>query len=154
MVAGRRLEARAQDAEPRLDVTRRLARFLVSARAGDLPEAVRKEARRTVLNYVGCAVGGSRHETVDIAVAALAPFFGPAQSTLLGRRERPDAMHAALLNGISSHVFDFDDTHLKTVIHPSPTSQAHRTDGGAPRGIARADALRGKRISWPIPRRS
>jgi 2-methylcitrate dehydratase PrpD len=118
MVAGRRLEARAQDAEPRLDVTRRLARFLVSARAGDLPEAVRKEARRTVLNYVGCAVGGSRHETVDIAVAALAPFFGPAQSTLLGRRERPDAMHAALLNGISSHVFDFDDTHLKTVIHP------------------------------------
>jgi 2-methylcitrate dehydratase PrpD len=28
-------------------------------------------------------------------------------------------MHAALINGISSHEFDFDDTHLKTVIHPS-----------------------------------
>ena len=28
-------------------------------------------------------------------------------------------MHAALMNGISSHVFDFDDTHLKTVIHPA-----------------------------------
>ena len=26
--------------------------------------------------------------------------------------------HAALVNGISSHVLDFDDTHLKTVIHP------------------------------------
>ena len=23
------------------------------------------------------------------------------------------------MNGISSHVFDFDDTHLKTVIHPA-----------------------------------
>jgi 2-methylcitrate dehydratase PrpD len=28
-------------------------------------------------------------------------------------------MLAALMNGITSHTFDFDDTHLKTVIHPS-----------------------------------
>jgi len=26
---------------------------------------------------------------------------------------------AALVNGISSHTFDFDDTHLKTIIHPA-----------------------------------
>jgi hypothetical protein len=26
---------------------------------------------------------------------------------------------AALLNGISSHTFDFDDTHLATIIHPA-----------------------------------
>ena len=26
---------------------------------------------------------------------------------------------AALLNGITSHTFDFDDTHLKTIIHPA-----------------------------------
>jgi 2-methylcitrate dehydratase PrpD len=38
---------------------------------------------------------------------------------VLGRPERFDILHAALLNGISSHVFDFDDTHLKTVIHPA-----------------------------------
>jgi 2-methylcitrate dehydratase PrpD len=30
-----------------------------------------------------------------------------------------DVLHAALVNGISSHVLDFDDTHLKTVIHPA-----------------------------------
>src|SRR3954447_14829576 len=28
-------------------------------------------------------------------------------------------MHAPFLNGVSSHIFDFDDTHLKTVIHPA-----------------------------------
>jgi 2-methylcitrate dehydratase PrpD len=38
---------------------------------------------------------------------------------VLGRSERLDIFHAALLNGISSHVFDFDDTHLKTIIHPA-----------------------------------
>ncbi|KAJ5099725.1 hypothetical protein N7532_006726 [Penicillium argentinense] len=30
-----------------------------------------------------------------------------------------DAMHAALLNGIASHVHDYDDTHLDTIIHPT-----------------------------------
>jgi 2-methylcitrate dehydratase PrpD len=101
------------------DVTRRLARYVVSARAEDLPAGVRQEATRTLLNWTGCAVGGSRHTTVDIAISALSPFSGPAQATILGRRERMDVMHAALMNGISSHVFDFDDTHLRTVIHPA-----------------------------------
>src|SRR5262245_17852815 len=101
------------------DVTRTLARYVLSVRYEDLPEPVRKEARRTLVNWVGCAVGGSRHETVDVAIAALAPFSGPPQATVLGRRERLDILHAALMNGISSHVFDFDDTHLKTVIHPA-----------------------------------
>ena len=38
---------------------------------------------------------------------------------MLGRRERMDALNASLMNGMSSHVLDFDDTHLKTVIHPA-----------------------------------
>jgi 2-methylcitrate dehydratase PrpD len=101
------------------DVTRRLARYVVSAQSADLPDGVRQEARRTLLNWVGCAVGGSRHETVEAALAALSPFSGPAQASVLGRRERLDILHAALMNGISSHVYDFDDTHLATVIHPA-----------------------------------
>jgi 2-methylcitrate dehydratase PrpD len=41
------------------------------------------------------------------------------QASVLGRRERVDMASAALVNGISSHTFDFDDTHLKTIIHPA-----------------------------------
>ena len=99
-------------------VTRTLARYIVNARYEDLPAAVRKEGTRTLLNWVAVAVGGSHHETVDRAVAALAPFSGPQQATLLGRSERFDIMNAAFINGVSSHVFDYDDTHLKTIIHP------------------------------------
>lgn len=102
-----------------IDVTRSLAAYVVSAKYADLPAPVRKEAQRTLLNWMGCAVGGSRHETLDAAIAALAPFSGPPQATVLGRQERMDVLHASLMNGISSHVFDFDDTHLKTVIHPA-----------------------------------
>ena len=55
------------------DVTRALAKYLVGARYEDLPANVLKEGVRTV-NYVGVAIGGSHHQTVDVAVAALAPF--------------------------------------------------------------------------------
>jgi 2-methylcitrate dehydratase PrpD len=101
------------------DVTRILAKYIVSGRAEELPAPVRKEAARTLLNWVGCAIGGSRNEAVGMAVAALSPFFGREQASLLGRAERPDVFHAALINGISSHVLDFDDTHLRTIIHPA-----------------------------------
>ena len=101
------------------DVTRQLARYVVASRREDVPGAVRKEAARTLLNWAGCAVGGSRHETVDIAIRALAPFSGAAQATVLGRKERLDVLHTSLMNGISSHIFDFDDTHLRTIVHPA-----------------------------------
>ena len=101
------------------EVTRTLARWIVGSRLADIPAEVRKSGVASFLNWMGCAVGGSRHETLDRAIAALAPFAGPGQATILGRREHFDVMHAALLNGISSHVFDFDDTHLKTIIHPA-----------------------------------
>src|SRR2546426_1032120 len=106
-------------AAPVTDVTRTLAKYVVSGSYADLPPAVCKEARRTLLNWMGCAVGGSRHEAMDVAISALAPFSGPPRASVLGRRERMDILNASLMNGISSHVFDFDDTHLKTVIHPA-----------------------------------
>jgi len=101
-----------------MDVTRTLARYLVTSRWEDIPERVRHEAARALLNWLGCAVGGCRHETVERALAAVQPFCGPPQAAVLGRAERVDILHAALLNGISSHVLDFDDTHARA-IHPS-----------------------------------
>jgi len=102
-----------------MEVTRKLARYVIESRYADIPEKVKHEAARSFLNWVGCAVGASRHETVENALAALSGFSGPAQATVLGRNDRLDIMQAALMNGITSHTFDFDDTHLKTVIHPS-----------------------------------
>src|SRR5881409_1037191 len=101
------------------EVTKKLSHYIVSAQFADLSAPVRKEAARTLLNWVGCTVGGSRHETVGVAVSALAPFSGPAQASILGRQERFDIMNAALINGISSHVLDYDDTHTRNIVHPA-----------------------------------
>ena len=107
-------------AQPSSGVTRALARYVVAARPADLPAAVRKEAQRTLLNWTRLRRG--RFAPRD---ARRGP--GRARAVLRVRRRRRcsaaanglDMLHAALMNGISSHVFDFDDTHLKTVIHPA-----------------------------------
>ncbi|TMH58527.1 MAG: MmgE/PrpD family protein [Betaproteobacteria bacterium] len=96
-----------------------LARFVAYTKPHEMTERVRREAKRAILNWLGCAIGASHHDTVERAIAALAPFAGPPQATVLGRHERFDIFHAALLNGMTSHTFDFDDTHLRTIIHPT-----------------------------------
>ena len=101
-----------------MEVTRALARFVVRSRPGDVPASAHAEAVRSLVNWVGCALGGSHHEAIGIALEALAPFAGAPRASVLGRRERLDCLNAALVNGMSAHVLDFDDTHLRTLLHP------------------------------------
>ena len=100
-------------------VTQEIAQYVSGQRADQLDPAVRHEAARAVLNFFACAIGASRHATVEAALSAVQPFAGPPQSPVFGRRERLDALNAALINGTSSHVFDFDDTILSCAFHPT-----------------------------------
>ncbi|HXW27082.1 MAG TPA: MmgE/PrpD family protein [Xanthobacteraceae bacterium] len=102
-----------------MPITERLARFLAEHRPDDVPEPVRHEAKRSLVNFFACALGGCRNEAVEILIAALNDCFGPGHATVIGRRERTDALTATFLNAVSSNVLDFDDTHLRTVIHPT-----------------------------------
>lgn len=105
--------------------TRALASFAVGIRSSDIPGDVRHEARRALLNIVGCALGGARHAAVDRALRALGPFSGPPTAAALGRSERVDPLLASLMNGIASHVLDYDDTMPKNYgHHSSPVASA------------------------------
>ena len=105
--------------------TQTLASYIVTGRIESVPADVRHEARRAIINYVGCALGGAVDTAVDRAIQAFRPFSGEPTAAILGRRERTDPLHAALMNGISSHVYDFDDTTPKNYIHPtSPVASA------------------------------
>ena len=100
-------------------VTSILAKFVSSHPQRGWSHAVEHEAHRTFLNWVGCAVGASRHESAEAALGAVRMLEPAPQSSILGRADKVDMASAALVNGITSHTFDFDDTHLKTVIHPA-----------------------------------
>jgi 2-methylcitrate dehydratase PrpD len=100
-------------------VTQILAKFVASHPPRGWSDAVDHEAHRTFLNWAGCAVGAARHESAEAALAGVRMLQPAPQSSVLGRNEKVDMASAALVNGITSHTFDFDDTHLKTIIHPA-----------------------------------
>jgi len=100
------------------ELTQTLARFAATPWDA-IPDAIRHEGKRALLNWAGCAVGGSREAAVEHALTALLPLAGAPLAGVLGRPERCDALNAALFNGIASSVLDFDDTHLPTVMHPT-----------------------------------
>lgn len=100
-------------------VTEALAAYVVGSTYDAIARDVRLEAKRAIVNYLGCALGGSIEPALDIAIKTLSPFSGERNACVLGRSERFDALHAALLNGIGSHVHEYDDTLPKNYIHPS-----------------------------------
>jgi 2-methylcitrate dehydratase PrpD len=100
-------------------VTQILANFVATHPSRGWSDAVDLEAHRTFLNWLGCAVGASDHEAAHASLAAVAMLQPAPQASVLGRANKVDMASAALINGITSHTFDFDDTHLKTIIHPA-----------------------------------
>ena len=100
-------------------ITQLLAKFVATHPSRGWGDAVDHEAHRTFMNWVGCAVGAAKHESAEAALGAVRMLHPAAQSSVLGRGDKVDMASAALVNGITSHTFDFDDTHLKTIIHPA-----------------------------------
>jgi 2-methylcitrate dehydratase PrpD len=97
----------------------RLAEFVTTSHWESVPQQVRHEGKRSLLNFLGCALGVARTPPIEMALRVLLPLSGEGRVTVLGRPERLDPLGAAFINAISGNLLDYDDTHLRTVIHPS-----------------------------------
>ena len=101
------------------EVTRRLAEWVCESDFSSVPDAVRGEAARTLLNWMGCAPWGDRRTNPWTSRCGhWAPSWDSRRPRCWAGPSGSDVLHASLLNGLSSHVFDFDDTHLQDH-HPS-----------------------------------
>jgi 2-methylcitrate dehydratase PrpD len=101
------------------DITGEIASFAHASNFEALPDVVQREAPRALLNWIGCAIGGSREPAVDAAVALMAEVGGPPRATIIGRATKTDVVEAAFINCLSSATLAYDDTHLATVTHPT-----------------------------------
>jgi 2-methylcitrate dehydratase PrpD len=96
-----------------------IANFIANTRWVDLSDEVRRQALRSFVNFVGCAVGGSQSSATKLAEQSLNFTGESGQSYVIGRKLKATPSLAALLNGISSSVNAFDDTHAEALVHPS-----------------------------------
>jgi 2-methylcitrate dehydratase PrpD len=98
-------------------VTEKIVGFASGLNAEDLPEAVRHECKRSLVDSVGCILGGSQHAVVSRATATLSEFFGPTQASLLGQGKQADLFHAALINGLAGASYSFFDSYSAAHLH-------------------------------------
>ena len=114
-----------QNSSDPVEVTRQLARYIARLRYTDLPADALAAARRGVLDWLGCALAGSHHPTLDILLSVARELNPQPQATVLGRQCRIGLMEAALVNGQMGHVLDYDDTHMAgVVLHASSPTLA------------------------------
>ena len=97
-------------------LTKTLCGHLAGARFGDLTPAAVNEARRGVLDWIGCALAGSAHPTIAKLLAVLQEAGGRPQARILGHSLRLGLLDAPLANGQMGHILDFDDTHMGGVV--------------------------------------
>jgi 2-methylcitrate dehydratase PrpD len=97
-------------------LTKTLCGHLAAAQFGDLSVAAQREARRGVLDWIGCALAGSGHKTITTLLAVLQDVSGKPQATVFGRKLKLGLLDAPLANGQMGHVLDYDDTHMGGVV--------------------------------------
>src|ERR1700724_2519591 len=97
-------------------LTKTLCGRLAGAKFPDPSGAAKPQARRGVLDWIGCALAGSGHKTISTLLEVLQEVSGRPQATVLGRKLRLGLRDAPLANGQMGHVLDFDDTHMGGVV--------------------------------------
>jgi 2-methylcitrate dehydratase PrpD len=91
--------------------TERIARYIRSARFGDLPDHVVDYTKRVILDTLGCMVLGSTMEPGQIIRYYAAAQGGSPDATVIGGRVRLPAALSALVNGTSGHADELDAVH-------------------------------------------
>src|SRR5450755_1573840 len=65
-------------------------RFIAAIERGSITQPLRHEATRSLLNFIGCALGAARTPPIEMAMRVLTPLSGAERVTVLGRAERLD----------------------------------------------------------------
>ena len=73
-------------------------------------------AKTCVLDWLGCAIAGSREPLTEVLLTEAANH---GKASLVGRDQTTSTHWAALVNGAAGHALDFDDTHLVMSGHPT-----------------------------------
>jgi len=99
-----------------VDVSLPIARFAATARWESLPEPIRHEGTRALMNFLACCLAGASTP----AIAMMTELDRPGGAAkIIGRRGASDALSAAWINAASANVLDFDDTVPDTIAHPT-----------------------------------
>ncbi len=88
---------------------------LYALKEGPIPAEVMEEARKCLLDEVGAIFAGVA--SVKDKLNAYLDMFSGDDATAIGLGKKASLQNAALVNGLSGHVHDYDDGHRFSNIH-------------------------------------
>jgi len=101
-------------------ITARMSRWAAGLQFKDLSADAVYQAKRFLLDSMGCALGGYQQHDVRIALEILDEIAGPGPATVIGNGKRIDAVSASLANALMIRCMDYNDIYWKQdPSHPS-----------------------------------
>jgi 2-methylcitrate dehydratase len=114
------LPAPNSSAAPKETVTAKMARWAAGLQYKDLSQDAIYQAKRLLLDSIGCALGGYQQHDVKISLEVLGEIAGHGPSTIIGSGARIDPVSAALANALMIRCMDYNDIYWKQdPSHPS-----------------------------------
>jgi len=101
-------------------ISRRMARFARDLSYDRIPAPARKEAKRFLLDSIGCALAALDNEDMLRAYEYVRSLGGTEEATIIGHGTRTNLPNAALMNSLLIRAMDYNDIYWKNdPSHPS-----------------------------------
>ncbi|HEY7097283.1 MAG TPA: MmgE/PrpD family protein [Terriglobales bacterium] len=101
-------------------ITAAMSRWAAALQYKQLSKDAIYQAKRYLLDSVGCALGGYQQHDVKIALEVLDEIAGRGPATVIGTGKKIDAVSASLANALMIRCMDYNDIYWKQdPSHPS-----------------------------------
>jgi 2-methylcitrate dehydratase len=101
-------------------ITHKMAEFATGLQYADIPAPAVKEAKRFLLDSVGCALAAANNEDMAAMYRFIDKLGGTPEATLIGSGGRTNAANAALMNSLLVRALDYNDIYWEQdPSHPS-----------------------------------
>lgn len=105
-----------------------LARFVVETKFEHLPDEIVYEAKRVLLDSIGCGIGGIEVKKGKISIEMARKFGGPPESSIIGIGDKVSCCHAAFANGELMNALDYNIVpHIPVFVVPPALALAEST---------------------------
>jgi len=103
-------------------ISRQLAEFVASFTYDAIPEAIRTRAKSLILDAVGIALASTQYDFAHRTLSGIRALGGSGDCSVIGMNERLALRDAVLMNGVLVHGLDYDDTHIRAIVHPTASA--------------------------------
>lgn len=122
-------------------ISQTLGEFAYGLKYDGIPAGVRERAKYLILDAVGIAMASTRHEFAKCILAGIQEIAEPGDSPVIGLKARLGMRDAVLMNGALVHGLDYDDTHMKAVVHATAVTLPTALVVAARKGLSGEDLL-------------